>query len=70
MTIRVVSEAEAEQARYVVCCRTGMPSVFSDNETGACAHCGHGIFFRPTMPKSPPKICVECAQDAMRGGLA
>lgn len=68
--VHVVSQEEAEKAAAVVCCRTGLPSHFADNVTGACAHCGHAIFFRPHVPKSPPKICIECAMDLGRGGRA
>lgn len=68
--VKVVSQANAEQAAAVVCCRAGMPSHFADNETGICAHCGHAIFFRPHVPMSPPKICIECAMDLGRGGWA
>lgn len=70
MTIKVVSTDEAEKADYVVCCRLGRPTIFSDNEYGACSHCGHVIFFRPHVPKQPPKICIECCLDGVRGGWA
>ena len=63
MTIKVVEGEEAEQVDFVVCMREGSPSPFTDNLTGVCAHCGHGIFFRPYMPKKPTKICVVCAID-------
>ena len=61
MTIKIVSNEEAERADFVVCVRAGSPSPFPDNETGICSRCGHPIIFRPYMPKAPPKICVECA---------
>jgi len=68
--IAVIPDAEAEQARFVVCCRVGTRSYFTDNQYGTCAHCGHGIFFRPYMPKGPTKICMECMMDMARGGTA
>lgn len=70
MTIQVVSPSEAEKADYVVCCRLGSPTIFSDNAYGQCTHCGHASFFRPYMPKGPPKICVECMLDMQTGGRA
>lgn len=68
LTIQVVSAEDAEKVSYVVCCRQGMSSPFTDNETGNCCACGHAIFFRPTSPKKPPKLCMECAAD-MAGAL-
>jgi hypothetical protein len=68
--IAVVSNEEAEKATFVVCLRLGEPSPFTDNEYGKCAHCGHGIFFRPYVPTTPPKICLQCAIDFGRGGKA
>lgn len=61
--IKIVSEEEANKADFVVCCRTGTPSHFTDNVVDVCAHCGHGIYFRPYIPKAPTKICINCAAD-------
>lgn len=61
MRLRVVSQEETEAADFVVCLRVGASSPFTDNVTDVCAHCGHAIFYRPYMPKKPPKICIECA---------
>ncbi len=66
--IGVVSLEVAEQAEFLCCMRDGMPSPFTDNDRGTCAHCGHGIFFRPNVPKNPTKICVQCAFDLAVGG--
>lgn len=68
--IKVVSQEEAEQVGYVVCCRLGMPRHFTDDAYGRCSHCGHSIFFRPNVPSRPPKICIECFADTMNGGRA
>jgi hypothetical protein len=65
---KVVSLAEAEQASYVVCCRVGNPRHFDDDVEGTCCSCSHPVFFRPTAPKTPPRLCIECAID-MAGGL-
>ena len=63
LPIKVVTEQEAEAVDFVVCMREGGFTPFDDNVKGVCAHCGHAIFFRPYMPKTPPKICVECASE-------
>lgn len=68
--IHVVSDAEAEKASFVVCCRDGMPRYFPDDENGTCSHCGHAIFYRPSVPKTPPKICIMCALEIDWGGRA
>ena len=57
----VVSEQEAEQADMVVCCRAGMFSPFADNVETTCASCSRPIFHRPSAPKRPMKVCIECA---------
>lgn len=69
--ISIVSDEEAEEAEFVVCLRAAEdPKAFTDNEHGACAHCGEGIIYRPYMPKRPPKICLQCAGDLANRGLA
>lgn len=70
LPIKVISEEEAEKAEMAVCCRVGEPSIFVDNVFGTCSECGHAIFFRPTMPKRPRKICTECLIDRLKGGHA
>lgn len=69
-TAHVVTAEEAEQADFVVCVRAGRPSIFTDNQFGVCAHCQSQIYFRPSIPTRPVKICVECAFDLGRGGRA
>lgn len=59
--VKVVSDAEAEEAEFVICCTTGTPSLFTDNVETVCAFCGTGIFHRPHVPKKPRKVCIECA---------
>jgi hypothetical protein len=61
--VKVVSDAEAEKADFVVCVRKG-PSPFTDNMTGVCSRCGVEVMFRWHAPRKPPKICVECATKA------
>ena len=61
LPINVVSDAEAEEADFVVCCTTDMTRYFDDDVETTCALCGTGIFHRPHAPKKPKKICLECA---------
>lgn len=50
-----------DQIAAVVCVRKeDDPGVFKDNLDGVCSMCGHAIVYRPTVPKGPPKVCVEC----------
>lgn len=67
MITRVVGLEEAEKCAFAVCCRAGMFSPFDDDETGKCTMCDHDIFFRPTLPQKPMKICVQCASDMIEG---
>lgn len=66
----VVTQEVAEQAEYAVCLRMGSATPFTDNVTGTCAPCGHAIFFRPSLPRRPTRICLECCEDMLRGGGA
>jgi hypothetical protein len=59
--IEVVSDSEAEEADFHVCVPADSPSPFDDNLTGFCAHCGIKIIYRWHAPRTPPKICLECA---------
>jgi hypothetical protein len=72
--IRIVSQEEAEQASFLVCVpKSRLPEgrpYFEDDVAGHCAHCGTEIVFRPHAPKSPTKICVDCAVDHATGGHA
>lgn len=65
--VKVVSDEEAEKADICVCMPVG-PSRFNDNELGACADCGCAIMFRPTNPKKPIKVCVDCGM--RRAGIS
>jgi hypothetical protein len=61
---------EAEDADAVVCIRLTSPLMLPDNEIGLCSVCGEAIQFRPFGPKSPPKICWECAEPAAAASAA
>lgn len=63
--IEVVSQAEAEEAEFVVCMKVGADTPFTDNLTGHCCACGEAVIFRPTSPVKPPRICLECAAERM-----
>lgn len=59
--ITVVSNEEAEQCSMVICNTSDIPSIFPDNVDTTCGLCGAGIYHRPHVPKTPPKICIHCA---------
>lgn len=65
---------DAEAADVVVCRRLTSPLLLPDNWIDLCSKCGEAIQHRPHVPKTPPKICDECAAPIMRaehakGGL-
>lgn len=71
--IQIVSDAEAESAALVVCMRlVDMPvAQFPDDVITDCAHgCGFKIRHRPHSPKAPPKVCMQCALEMVKGGRA
>ena len=63
--IDIVSAEEAEECLFLVCCRKGTPSPFTDNIEGTCCACAHPVFYRPSSPKKPPRICMQCALERM-----
>lgn len=68
LKIPIVTEAEAEESDYAVCCRQADdPGEFTDNLVGQCCACGEAVIFRPYMPARPPKICVQCLIDRLEG---
>ena len=72
LLIKVVSEAEAEQCDLVVCIRKIDldPTLFPDNHEATCHDCGEVISFRPSAPKTPIKVCLQCATARATGGHA
>ena len=69
--VKIVSAEEAETADVVVCLRKADdPGYFRDNLTGTCNDCGTEVVFRPTAPKVPIRICVQCAMERGQGGTA
>ncbi len=68
VTVRVGTAAECETAEICVVMRQPDPGRFTDNERGVCSRCGHGVYFRPHVPKRPPKVCVWCAYPLVKRG--
>jgi hypothetical protein len=61
---------EAECADSVVCRRLTQPLLLPDNMIDLCSKCGEAIQHRPHVPKTPPKICDECATTIMEAEAA
>lgn len=75
MTNKFEIGGDGEQADILVCVRLTSPLMLSDNEIGLCSECGEAIQHRPHVPKSPRKMCLECAgqlvgADAATGELS
>jgi hypothetical protein len=65
--IKVVSDAEAAKASFVICARKADPRPdFDDNLEGDCVRCGERVVFRWHVPLHVPKLCVWCLPDQMR----
>jgi hypothetical protein len=47
---------------FSVCVRADGPDYFRDKEVGTCSRCGVRIKFRHSVPKGPPKVCMQCAR--------
>lgn len=65
----IITDEEAETADAIMVSRRG-PSPWKDNLFGKCAECRAEVMYRPHAPKSPRKICVECAEKAADKVLA
>ncbi len=65
----IITDEEAETADAIMVSRRG-PSPWKDNLFGKCAECRAEIMYRPHAPKTPRKICVECAEKAADKVLA
>lgn len=67
--IEVVSEEEAEKATFVVCGDADQgPYPWDDNVETTCALCGKDVVHRPSAPKAPMKICIQCMMDSTGPG--
>lgn len=59
--IEIVDENFGEQAAIVVCRLATSPLMMPDNLVATCTKCFRMVQFRPHAPKTPPKVCDECA---------
>lgn len=66
--VTVVSDEEAEKSDMVVCVLKGQEQerFKADNIYTTCHVCGRDITHRPHAPKTPPKICMDCAIKMMQ----
>ncbi len=65
--IRICTDAEAEAADFMLCARLeDDPGTFTDNHLGNCCVCGAVVIFRPYMPKTPKRICLQCMPAVMK----
>lgn len=70
MKIRLCTMEEAEKMACVVCMPPG-PSRLAGTVTTTCHDCGTPIMFHePTAPRTPPKVCMTCAEARIKGGTA
>ena len=65
MTLRVVTDAEAEKATVIMCMPDTGVRYFSDDVETTCSQCGCAIIHRPHVPAGPPKVCVDCVRKMM-----
>lgn len=65
LNIQIVTPEEAEEVSYLICCRQGVPTPLTGNLTGSCCACGSTVIFRPSAPKKPPRLCLQCAADIL-----
>lgn len=61
LNIKVVDDATAEAADYVLCMPDGQAEYFTDDVHAQCFFCLRPIHHRPHVPKRPKKICIDCA---------
>jgi len=52
---------DAEHVDVVVCRLISSPLAFPDNLVGHCSKCFRMVQFRPHAPKTPKRLCDECA---------
>jgi hypothetical protein len=61
-----VSPKLAQLASFIICMPADTPSIYTDNEYGPCSVCGSEVMFRPDVPRSLPKFCLQCAEIVFR----
>ena len=57
--------ADGEDADCLVCRLHTTPLQLPDNLVGHCARCFRMIQYRPHAPKTPEKVCDDCAVKGM-----
>ncbi len=64
--IDIVSQEEGEQADFAVCVLATVKTPYTDNLIGVCSACGKDVQHRPHLPKTPKKLCMDCATKFMK----
>jgi hypothetical protein len=66
----VVTDDEEPPARVtcVLCMPDGAAEFFPDDIRTTCARCGQRVHHRPSVPKWPPKLCLDCAMHGPEDG--
>ena len=59
--MKVVKQDSAENCNFLLCIKATDPQPSKDNERGECCECGVAVTFRPTAPRKPKRICIDCA---------
>lgn len=60
-----VEVGDGEHADFVLCRLATDPLIMPDNLVSNCSKCFRLVQFRPHSPKTPPRICDECAAPEM-----
>ena len=63
--LEIGTQEDGEDCDYVVCIRATNPLAFPDNLVSTFCKCGCAIQYRPHAPKTPDKMCFECAVPEM-----
>lgn len=68
MTIKIVPTPEdADHANIVVCMRVSiLPIPYVQAEIEHCSKCNERIWVSLTSPKSPPRVCFQCAEQLIK----
>lgn len=63
--VKVVSKEELKDADFCLCIPKAWESNFKDNLVDKCFFCKQEVYFRPYIPRSLKKVCMECADKVM-----
>ena len=64
--VRVASDEECEKCDWIVCIPWDGPHYFSDDVKDNCAVCNIAVRHRPSAPKQPARICMDCMREKLR----